>query len=117
MTTFGASYVPPSSTPADIPAPVVFKIPYENPVNDLQRKANYKASCQRVVGAVWDSTPRTWWIPVGLEYANDPANPLPQYKSPFFGADREYENEDEGWTYVSTSRRRRINRRRRQVRD
>lgn len=120
MTTFSAKFsrdATDDAAPSPPPAPVVFRLPYPDPVNDIQRKANHIASCKNIVGAVWDTTPRRWWIPPGLEYANDPANPLPNYRSPFFGADREYDNDDEGWTYVSTSRRRRINRRRRQLRD
>ncbi len=120
MATFRATFPRDSEdapAPAPVQAPVVFQLPYPYPKSPYERKANHIASCKNIVGAVWDTTPRRWWIPPGLEYANDPANPLPNYRSPFFGADREYDNDDEGWTYVSTSRRRRINRRRRQLRD
>lgn len=81
-------------------------LPYPNPRNPIERAANFASSSKNIVGAVFDTTPRKWWIPVGLEYANDPRNPLPNYRPPFFGGTREYENDDEGWTEVRNSRRR-----------
>lgn len=82
-------------------------LPYPNPRTDVERNANYIHSCKNIVGAVWDTTPRRWWIPVGLEYANDPQNPLTNYRSPFFGGDVNYDDDDErGWTDVRNSSRR-----------
>lgn len=87
-------------------------IVYENPKNDDEREANFLASSRAVVGAVWAKTDGRWWIPVGLEWANDPENPLPAYLPPFFGAEREY-GPEEGWQIVRHSTRRRSPRRNR----
>lgn len=90
----------------------VAELPYPNPRNDIEREANFMWSSRRIVGAVWDKTPRKWWIPVGLEYANDPLNPLPPYLPPFFGGTREYVDDDDGWTEVRNSTRKYRSRRR-----
>jgi hypothetical protein len=87
-------------------------LPYPSPRNDRERSANFEYSSRNIVGAVWDNTPRRWYIPVGLEYANDPKNPLPNYRSPFFGAAHEYADDEHGWTEVRHSRRRRRTHRR-----
>jgi hypothetical protein len=81
-------------------------LPYPSPRNEIERQANFEFSSRGIVGAVWDKTPSRWWIPRGLEWANDPANPLPAYLPPFFGAKKEYANDDEGWTQVSRKRKR-----------
>ncbi len=86
-------------------------LPYPTPRNDIERNANFEFSSRGIVGAVWDNTPRKWWIPVGLEWANDPRNPVPAYLPPFFGAAKEWEDDEHGWTYVRHSRRRRRARR------
>lgn len=85
---------------------------FENPKNDIERQANFDASSRAVVGAVWAKDTGRWWIPRGLEYANDPANPLPSYLPPFFGADRVY-GPEEGWQTVRHTTRRRSPRRNR----
>jgi hypothetical protein len=86
-----------------------------NPKNDEERQHNFLISSKSIVGAVWVKNPGPWWIPPGLEYANDPANPLPNYLSPFFGADREY-GPEEGWQTVRHSNRSRPRRSRRKTR-
>ena len=87
---------------------------HENPKNDFEREENFQSSSRAVVGAVWVKNPAAWWIPRGLEWANDPANPLPPYLPPFFGADREY-GPDEGWQTVRHTTRRRPRRNRRKA--
>ncbi len=84
----------------------VIDLPYPHPVNNLERDANFAYSSTKIVGAVWDNTPRRWWIPAGLEYAHDPSNPLPNYRPPFFGALYDYDDDDHGWIEVHTSSRR-----------
>lgn len=76
-----------------------------NPKNDVEREHNFIVSSKGIVGAVWVKNPAPWWIPRGLEWANDPANPLPGYLPPFFGAERAY-GPEEGWQTVRTTRRR-----------
>jgi hypothetical protein len=90
----------------------------QNPRNEMEREHNFMVSSKGIVGAVWVKNPAPWWIPRGLEWANDPQNPLPSYLPPFFGADREY-GPEEGWQTVrSTVRRRpRRNRRKNKVMD
>lgn len=83
---------------------------HENPKNDVEREENFQSSSRAVVGAAWVKNPSPWWIPVGLEWANDPSNPLPAYLPPFFGAEREY-GPEEGWQIVRHRRRPRRNRR------
>ncbi len=87
-------------------------LPYPNARSDRERAVNFEFSSRNIVGAVWDHTPRRWYIPIGLEYANDPQNPLPNYRSPFFGAQHEWADDDHGWTEVRHSRRRRARRNR-----
>jgi hypothetical protein len=53
-----------------------------------------------IVGAVWDPSPRRWWVPPGLEQTHD----LPiSYRTVHFGADREY-GPEEGWQRYSSRR-------------
>jgi hypothetical protein len=87
-------------------------LPYPNPRSDRERAVNFEFTSRNIVGAVWDHTPRRWYIPVGLEFANDPKNPLPGYLPPFFGAAHEYVDDDHGWIEVRHSRRRRARRNR-----
>jgi len=77
----------------------------ENPKNAMEMEHNFMVSSKGIVGAVWVKNPAPWWIPRGLEWANDPENPLPPYLPPFFGAEREY-GPEEGWQTVRTTRRR-----------
>ena len=77
----------------------------ENPKNQAELEHNFMLSSKSIPGAVWVKNPAPWWIPRGLEWANDPANPLPPYVPPFFGADREY-GPEEGWQVVRSTRRR-----------
>ncbi len=80
------------------------KMPFETPRNAEERHAKFRASSRGVVGAVWDTRHTTWWIPPGLEWANDPKNPLPAYLPPFFGGTKLWENDDEGWTEAVSRR-------------
>lgn len=89
-----------------------FTLPFPNPRTDEQRQSNFIASSASIVGAVWDTRHTAWWIPRGLERFNDPKNPLPGYRSPFFGAEKEWENDDQGWTTVSHKRSKAVRRRR-----
>lgn len=91
-------------------------LPYPEPRTDAEREANFNWSSRNIVGAVWDTTPRRWWIPVGLEYANDPHNPLPQYRPPFFGGTRDYVDDEDGWAEIRNSTRKYRARRRRSPR-
>jgi hypothetical protein len=90
-------------------------LPYPSPRNADERHANFIASSRPIVGASWDLRPRSWWIPTGLEWANDPKNPLPAYLPPFFGAQKEWANDDQGWTHVSHHRKKKNYRRRQEV--
>jgi hypothetical protein len=110
-----AKKLKPSSLLHSVPINIMASstLPYPNPRNATERAANFEASSKNIVGAVFVKNPRAWYIPVGLEYANDPRNPLPNYRPPFFGGTREYKNDEEGWTEVRNSRRRRRNRSRR----
>ena len=66
------------------------------------------------VGQVYVQNPGPWWVPAGLESTQGPgAKPI--YTRPaFFGADREY-GEDEGWQTQISRRQRRLARRRHRV--
>lgn len=97
-------------------SPAASSLPYPAPRNDVERAVNFQWSSKNIVGAVWQPTPRAWWIPVGLEWANDPRNPLPAYRPPFFGGTREYLDDDDGWTEVHNSSRKYRDRRRRRSR-
>ena len=88
-------------------------LPYATPRNDDERAANFYASSRNVVGANWDHRQHTWWIPTGLEWANDPKNPLPAYIPPTFGAEKEWANDEQGWTHVSYSQKKKSYRKRR----
>ncbi len=79
-------------------------LPFSSPRNDEERQANFLASSRGIVGAVWDNSRPQWWIPRGLEWANDPKNPLPAYLPPFFGGTKLWENDDQGWTEVVSRR-------------
>lgn len=69
-----------------------------------------------VVGLHWVTNPRPWWVPAGLESTQGPGAKPVYTRSPFFGAEREWKNDEEGWeVYHSPSYRkkqRRLNRRR-----
>jgi hypothetical protein len=80
------------------------KLPFETPRNPDERNANFLATSRTVVGAVWDTHSTHWWIPRGLEWANDPKNPLPPYLPPFFGGTKLWTNDDDGWTEVTSRR-------------
>jgi hypothetical protein len=73
---------------------------YNNTMDELKR-AYFLHSSEKIIGASWDLHQTRWWIPVGLEKFNDPANPPPSYASPFFGASRAWKNEEEGWQVIS----------------
>lgn len=92
--------------------PTAHDLPYPTPRTPAERDANFAYSSKFIVGAVYDPTPRRWYIPVGLEYANDPANPLPGYRCVFFGAHTDYVDDDHGWVEVRNSSRKYRNRRR-----
>jgi hypothetical protein len=83
---------------------VINTLPFPSPRTDEQRQANFLASSRGIVGAVWDTRQTAWWIPKGLEWANDPKNPLPGYRSPFFGGTKLWENDDQGWVEVVSRR-------------
>jgi hypothetical protein len=61
----------------------------------------YRATSPRpaIVGAVWVDRPSSM-IPVGLEGSNDPKNPPPAYRSPFFGGTRDYVDDEDGFITV-----------------
>jgi hypothetical protein len=59
-----------------------------------------------IVGAVYVTNPGPWWVPPGLESTQGPGANPPPYRSPFFGADREYTNEDDGWQPFRTRKQR-----------
>ena len=77
---------------------------YNNTMDELKREI-FLHSSEKIIGASWDLRETRWWIPVGLERFNDPANPPPSYASPFFGASRAWKNEDEGWQVTSYRKR------------
>ncbi len=79
-------------------------LPFPTPRNDDERKSNFLASSRNIVGAVWDTTQTQWWIPKGLEWANDPKNPQRAYLPPFFGGTKLWENDDQGWVEVASRR-------------
>jgi len=78
-------------------------MPSSTKLNDNDRELNFAVSSRNVMGATRDSLGHAWWIPSGLQWSNDPKNPPPAYKSPFFGAQKAWENDDQGWTVVSYS--------------
>lgn len=92
-----------------------YTLPYPNPRNADERKMNFLSSSVGIVGAVWDMRPTTWWIPRGLEWSNDPKNPVPAYRSPFFGAAKEWETDGQGWTHVTHHRKTKNYRKRREL--
>lgn len=75
----------------------------ENPRTDADRRHNFAVSSAKIVGAVYVKNPGPWWIPPGLESTHD----MPStYRTVFFGAKHEYENDDEGWQTVNHNARR-----------
>lgn len=64
-----------------------------------------------VVGLCYVQNPSPWWVPPGLENTQGPGAKPIHYRSPFFGADREY-GPEEGWQIYRTRRSRRNARRR-----
>ena len=71
---------------------------------------------KQIIGLNFVTNPGPWWVPVGLEETQGPGAKPPAYRPLFFGAEREWKNDEEGWqTYESRKQRqnrRRQNRRR-----
>ena len=55
------------------------------------------------IGQVYVTNPRPWWIPVGLESTHDKPS---GYRPVFFGGDREFIDDEDGWSVVRNGRRR-----------
>ena len=85
-------------------------------MNNTNTNANKNSSSgampRKIVGAEWVTTPtRPWWVPAGLEATQGPGAKPISYRSPFFGAEREWKNDDEGWQLYQSPRSRQNNRR------
>jgi hypothetical protein len=63
-----------------------------------------------IFGLCFVQNPGPWWVPPGLESTQGPGAKPIYYRSPFFGADREY-GPDEGWQTFQNRRGRRLARR------
>ncbi len=63
-----------------------------------------------IIGLAYVQNPGPWWVPPGLESTQGPGAKPPHYRSPFFGADREY-GPEEGWQVFQNRRARRLARR------
>lgn len=85
----------------------------ENPTTPAERHHNFVVSSAKIVGAVYVQNPGPWWIPPGLEDTHDKPS---GYRPVFFGAQREYKNDDDGWQTVNHNARRERRRTRRNQR-
>ncbi len=85
--------------------------------NMSSMNSNASPSKPRIpVGMVYVQNPGPWWVPPGLESTQGPGAKPINYRSPFFGADREY-GENEGWQIYMNRHQRRNARRRNRVAD
>lgn len=74
----------------------------------MNPNSNNTMTPKHIVGLHYVENPRPWWIPVGLEATHD--QPC-HYKPVFFGAEREWKNDDEGWQRYTTRKQRQNDRR------
>jgi hypothetical protein len=76
-----------------------------NNASNSNSNSNSQAMPRKIVGAEWVTTPaRPWWVPPGLEATQGPGAKPIYYRSPFFGAEREWKNDDDGWQLFQTRR-------------
>ena len=74
--------------------------------NTITNTMNSSSAPRTVVGQVYINLSRPWWVPAGLESTQGPGAKPVYYSSPFFGGDREYIDDEDGWTVVRNGRRR-----------
>ena len=76
--------------------------------NNTMKSDTQQQMPKQIVGLHYVEHPRPWWIPVGLEATHDKSS---HYKPVFFGAEREWKNDDEGWQRYTTRKQRQNDRR------
>ncbi len=59
------------------------------------------------VGQVYVQNPGPWWVPPGLESTQGPGAKPIYYRNVFFGGDRDYVDDEDGWVTYRFGRRNR----------
>lgn len=79
--------------------------------NMNRSNSSSEAMPRKIVGAEWVAHPGPWWVPPGLEATQGPGAKPINYLPIFFGAQHEWENDEQGWQLFETRRARQWRRR------